>query len=495
MKKKRLYEASLYAETKKKQSSSTSSSRSCSSSSSSNSSQIQEDWTGKGNTVVPRTDGDEDWLEDDERHIKMEKVRQIEFERKQQTKNQQQFQPQQSQIQKDPEINENQTQWRSQLKTPISFIKPDSNTQANINIDFNYMNSQNNTPHKSLSTHPHQLSQSPTLEKTLAILRTISPGDPREYKEKEPERKYPKLQQYAGLMDVVERFHEIMKSIIDEEKKKPKTMLPGQYKHYPNKDGPMFFYPFKNYRQTPITGLKYLNLSEEQWNQFDEDVRKGVVLFRLQIIDNLEAWANLPRGSCIPGSLNICDGVAGLINIYSQIYQTKPEAVLSLITFSAQRIAQSETETKGTDKNGDDDQSECTIEPKHLINGNDGLRKNDSVTQLQANFNGEANLEINISKISANTPPHNVNGSDELGGNGCGTQLLAATNVNGYSNLLAIENTGNESNNEQAYDNRTGGQQNNQGSNNETQHKQDSGNNKRREIGSSHTTHSEQELI
>jgi hypothetical protein len=35
------------------------------------------------------------------------------------------------------------------------------------------------------------------------------------------------LQQYAELMGVIERFHEIMKPIVEEEKKKPQVMLPG----------------------------------------------------------------------------------------------------------------------------------------------------------------------------------------------------------------------------------------------------------------------------
>ncbi|KAA6365050.1 MAG: hypothetical protein EZS28_039422 [Streblomastix strix] len=65
--------------------------------------------------------------------------------------------------------------------------------------------------------------------------------------------------------------------IIEEEKKKPQVMLPGQYKHYTNKDGPLFFYPPKNYLPTPIPRPKDLNLSEEQWEQFDGDVRQGVV--------------------------------------------------------------------------------------------------------------------------------------------------------------------------------------------------------------------------
>ncbi|KAA6322437.1 MAG: hypothetical protein EZS28_054437, partial [Streblomastix strix] len=148
------------------------------------------------------------------------------------------------------------------------------------------------------------------------------------------------------------------------------------------------------------------------------------------------------------------------------------------------------------DDNEDNDYSEHAIILKLLTNGSDGLRKNGRGTQLQATVNGEANPEINITKISANTPPHNVNGSDGLGGNGCGTQLQAETNINGHDNHQAIDNTGNENNNQQMNDNRFGGQpQSNQGSNNEILQQQDRLNNKSGEIESPHTTHSEQELV
>ncbi|KAA6372960.1 MAG: hypothetical protein EZS28_031514 [Streblomastix strix] len=248
-------------------------------------------------------------------------------------------------------------------------------------------------------------------------------------------------------MDVIERFHEIMKPIIEEEKKKPETMLPGQHKHYSNKDGHLFFYPHKNYRPTPIPRPKDLNLSEEQ-------------------------------------------SVIGLITFApGQIIETEREGQEQLSRVLERFVAD------GTDDNENNDQSEHAIEPKHFTNGNDGLRKYDSGTQLHATVYGEANPEINITKTSANTPPHNVNGSDGLGGNGCGTQLQAATNENGHENHQAIDNTGNEDNNEQANYNRIGGQQqNNQGSYNEIQPEQDSVNNKPGEIGSPHTTHSEQEL-
>ncbi|KAA6398780.1 MAG: hypothetical protein EZS28_005692 [Streblomastix strix] len=126
-----------------------------------------------------------------------------------------------------------------------------NNTQANSNVDYNCISPQHNTSHKSISPRT-QLSPSQILKETLTILRTISPGGLRGHKEKDPERKQPKLQQYAGQMDVVERFHEIMKPIIEEEKKIPQILLPGQYREFPNKDGFAFFYPPKNYYPTPI---------------------------------------------------------------------------------------------------------------------------------------------------------------------------------------------------------------------------------------------------
>ncbi|KAA6316205.1 MAG: hypothetical protein EZS28_055294, partial [Streblomastix strix] len=85
--------------------------------------------------------------------------------------------------------------------------------QDNQNIDLNYISPQRNTSHKLSSPHPQQHSVSPSLEETLAILRTIPPGNPREYKERESEPKQPKLQQYAGLKGVIERFHEIMTNV------------------------------------------------------------------------------------------------------------------------------------------------------------------------------------------------------------------------------------------------------------------------------------------
>ncbi|KAA6399970.1 MAG: hypothetical protein EZS28_004509 [Streblomastix strix] len=213
-------------------------------------------------------------------------------------------------------------------------------------------------------------------ERNIAIFRPISPEDPRGSKEKEPKRQQPKPQQYARLIDVVERFKEIMKLIIEEKKKKPKVMLPGLYKEYQNKDDPVIFYPPKN------------------------------------------------------------DVVAGFFNIHPQIYQSKLEAIRGLIIFAAKQIVQSETQSKnqkqlsnkqeiivavGTNDNEDNDQSEHAIKPKNFTNGNDGLRKNDSGTQLQATVNGEAKPKISITQISTNTPPHNVFGSDRLVGNVTGS--------------------------------------------------------------------------
>ncbi|KAA6354306.1 MAG: hypothetical protein EZS28_050169, partial [Streblomastix strix] len=80
-----------------------------------------------------------------------------------------------------------QTQSSSELKTSVVLIQPDSNSQTNLNINFNYISPVHNTSHKPSSPHPQQHSSSPSLEETLAILRTISPGDPRGYKEREPE--------------------------------------------------------------------------------------------------------------------------------------------------------------------------------------------------------------------------------------------------------------------------------------------------------------------
>ncbi|KAA6355467.1 MAG: hypothetical protein EZS28_049007 [Streblomastix strix] len=94
-----------------------------------------------------------------------------------------------------------------------------------------------------------------------------------------------------------------MKLIIEEERRKPKVILPGQYKQYQNQDGPAFFYLSKNYHPTPISRPKDLNLSEEQWEQFDKDVREvpeaiiGLIVFATeQIIEQSKAQSKDNEG-------------------------------------------------------------------------------------------------------------------------------------------------------------------------------------------------------
>ncbi|KAA6370871.1 MAG: hypothetical protein EZS28_033603 [Streblomastix strix] len=165
-----------------------------------------------------------------------------------------------------------------------------------------------------------------------------------------------------------------------------------------------------------------------------------------------------------------------------------------LLTNELERIV-----ADGTNDNGDEDQSEHTIDPTHFTNENDGFRRNDNGTQLRTIVNGEANPEINITKKSACTPLHNVNGLDILGGNGCGMQLQAATNENEHFYYQTIENTSKVINNEQANDIKTGGNANGQGTSNESQHEQgikhqDNGNTKLKWTESLHATLLEQEL-
>ncbi|KAA6392168.1 MAG: hypothetical protein EZS28_012303 [Streblomastix strix] len=64
----------------------------------------------------------------------------------------------------------------------------------------------------------------------------------------------------------------------------------------------------------------------------------------------IQIRVNLPKRSYVPGLLNISDGVAGLINVYLQIYQSIPEAVVDLIVFAAEQIIQSETESQDQDQ-------------------------------------------------------------------------------------------------------------------------------------------------
>ncbi|KAA6388976.1 MAG: hypothetical protein EZS28_015495, partial [Streblomastix strix] len=91
----------------------------------------------------------------------------------------------------------------------------------------------------------------------------------------------------------------------------------------------------------------------------------------------------------------------------------------------------------GTGNNGENDQSEHTIELKHFTNGNDGLRENDSGTQLQATVSGDPNPENNITKTSAKTPPHTVNGSDGLGGND--NQKTSLAEISYFTRFQALQ--------------------------------------------------------
>ncbi|KAA6395064.1 MAG: hypothetical protein EZS28_009410 [Streblomastix strix] len=101
-------------------------------------------------------------------------------------------------------------------------------------------------------------------ERNIAILKPISHEDPRGHRGKKLERQQLKPQQYARLMDIVERFQEIMKLIIEEEKKKPKVVLLGYDKEYQNKDDPAIFYTPKKYHPTPTHRSKDMDLSDDQ---------------------------------------------------------------------------------------------------------------------------------------------------------------------------------------------------------------------------------------
>ncbi|KAA6393735.1 MAG: hypothetical protein EZS28_010738 [Streblomastix strix] len=209
---------------------------------------------------------------------------------------------------------------------------------------------------------------------------------------KEPESKQLKLQQQAGLMDVVERLHEIMKPIIEEKKEET---------------------------QNHVNRIEQ-RISEQRWPSFLLSIQELSPNTNTQTQNTL-----ISRKSNV---INLME--TGWIHQYTpQIYKYIPDAAIRLIEFAVEEIIELETESKdedqltneqeriiaeGTDDNGDEEQSELAIEPKELINGNDGLKKNKSGTQLQATGNGETNLEINITKISANPPRYNINGSDVL---------------------------------------------------------------------------------
>ncbi|KAA6388045.1 MAG: hypothetical protein EZS28_016434 [Streblomastix strix] len=249
-------------------------------------------------------------------------------------------------------------------------------------INFNYISTQHNRPHKSLLLHSQQHSPSPTLDESLAVLRNISLRDSQEHKEKEPDQKEPSLQQYAGLMDVVERFHEIIKLQVEKEKKKSKIMLPGYCTKYPNKDCPVFFYPPKNYHLTPICRLKDQSLLEKLWNQTFEMCASApfLIVFDYPTTSKLRQIYQSDH-TTQDYQTSVMEWQDSLT--FALKYQSKPEAVTGLIIFATEQIVNSETESKdqeqftnelerivadGTDDNGDDDQSEHAIELKHFIN-------------------------------------------------------------------------------------------------------------------------------
>ncbi|KAA6361275.1 MAG: hypothetical protein EZS28_043199 [Streblomastix strix] len=98
---------------------------------------------------------------------------------------------------------------------------------------------------------------------------------------KEIQQSIEQMEIKIGQLDIVEMFFEIMKLVIDEEKKKPRIMLSEQNKELANKDDLTFFIPPMNYIPTSISRLKDQNLSKELWNLFDGSVREGVIPFHL----------------------------------------------------------------------------------------------------------------------------------------------------------------------------------------------------------------------
>ncbi|KAA6393995.1 MAG: hypothetical protein EZS28_010474 [Streblomastix strix] len=141
-------------------------------------------------------------------------------------------------------------------------------------MDYNHISPQHDTPTCPFHNTFNDTHHNPYLKKHQLYQEQIP-------QEIDTERKQPKLQQYAGRMDVVERFHEIMKPIIEQKMKNPKIIFLVQYQEFPNKDDPDFFNPPKNYRPTPIPRLKDLNHSEEQRNQFDGDMCEAALLLSL----------------------------------------------------------------------------------------------------------------------------------------------------------------------------------------------------------------------
>ncbi|KAA6366231.1 MAG: hypothetical protein EZS28_038243 [Streblomastix strix] len=120
-------------------------------------------------------------------------------------------------------------------------IRSISSDQIDSNIGFSHINSQTPAKHKGASPPPQ--SDSPTVEETKYLFRIISPEESQGEKIREPESKKTQKQQYAGIIEVMDKFHKLMEPVIQQEKTKPKEFLPGQYKEQPNKDGSPFFLP------------------------------------------------------------------------------------------------------------------------------------------------------------------------------------------------------------------------------------------------------------
>ncbi|KAA6374270.1 MAG: hypothetical protein EZS28_030204 [Streblomastix strix] len=196
-----------------------------------------------------------------------------------------------------------------------------------------------------------------------------------------------------------------MQPVIEQEKQYGRELLPGQTRHYLNKSGPAFFYPLKNYQQTPS----------------------------LKTTDFLRTY--------IPGLLNIENGVTGIIDLCAETYKSVPDATVALIIFAVRNIVQrteQEEEKRGeiteqidqiaVDDDEDDIQAEVAIEMyKHFTVGPDGIAKKNCGTQKQATIHEEAQSEITITKTLTNNSFQQINQYEQLKENRCGIQLPAAT--------------------------------------------------------------------
>ncbi|KAA6389535.1 MAG: hypothetical protein EZS28_014937 [Streblomastix strix] len=319
-------------------------------------------------------------------------------------------QSQRSEVIKDQELKSRHQQGRSELIRSISPV------QINSNIDNNCISPQLPATHKGTSplhqslTRKYQKKQNSYLEQShLEILKVI--------KTREPENKRTKIQKYAGIIEVTDKFHNLMEPTIQQEKIRPKVLLPGQYIEYPNKDGQLFFYPFK-------TTTRRLYQAQKNW------------IYPKRNGKNLKEMGVKAQSSIVFDQATTSK--------YGQISQKDHKSREYQII---DQIA-----SDGTEENICSDQSEITI--VYITNENDGLGKIVYRTQFKAAVNCEANPEISHTKISIYTSFHNVNGPDGLGGNGCGTQLKAITNDNESVKHQAIDINNNTNDKQQTIDNR-----------------------------------------